>query len=154
LIEKGGHTHKVAFSRLTAKALRDWLDVRPKVKSRAVFLSVRTKDHFTPDGLTVWMRRMCIKAKVPIIGPHAIRHAVGVNLSLQSQPISLLRELFGHKNTIVTAESYMPDNLDEVREMIDRFGLVGLLCDDDGEDDDQVEEGGDEVEDDGLGQAA
>lgn len=124
LIEKGGKEQRVYFTDETARAMRLWLKQRPKVASHTVFLSIRTKDEMRPDSVTMWMRRKCDQAGVTPIGPHAIRHAVGIHLASHCEPLSLIRDLFGHSSALVTAASYMPDSEEEIRAMIERRSLL------------------------------
>jgi integrase/recombinase XerD len=127
--DKGNNEHPVFFSVTTAIALRSWLEVRPAVESQAVFLSFATMDHLTPAGITMTLRRLCKRSNTKVIGPHAIRHAVGVHLANNGEQLSLIRELFGHTASTVTLDSYMPDSEPEIRDMIDRNGLAGWLKD-------------------------
>lgn len=127
IIGKGDRLYTVPFCATTADALRAWLEVRPYVETRAVFLSLRRWQPMTPDGLGAWLHLLCQRAKVPRIGPHAIRHAVGCYHANNGEPLSLIRELFGHSDSRITLENYMPDSEDEVRAMVER-GLVKLLA--------------------------
>lgn len=125
--EKRGRQHKAVFGEETAEALATWLDARPDMPAREVFLSRRTKRALTTRGLSAWLRALCAEAGVDPIGPHAIRHAVGCYLALEGEPLSLIRDLLGHEDARTTASFYMPDGEEALRAMVERSGLVRLL---------------------------
>ncbi len=127
VVGKGDRQYTVPFCTITAAALQAWLDVRPLVDTRAVFLSLHHHQPLTRSGVGTWIRRLCDEAGVPRIGPHAIRHAVGCYHASKGHPLSLIRELFGHSDARITLENYMPDSLDEVQAMVED-GLVRLLA--------------------------
>ena len=60
----------------------------------------------TTDGLRSVLRRLCKRAKVPYLHPHAWRHGFAMLFLNEGANLSAVSAMMGHSNTSVTQSVY------------------------------------------------
>jgi integrase/recombinase XerD len=109
VVEKGDEPRFVFFGEVTAQAICDWLEVRPKDRGNWLFTGLRKsdKDQMNPNSLRQMLDRRAEKAGVAgPHGPHSFRHAFAIAYLMDGGDLASLSEILGHSGVAVTADSY------------------------------------------------
>ena len=131
--EKGGKTRAVLFTDGTARALADWLRIRPSDKGDWLFvgLNQKSKGQLTGSGILQMLTRRAKRAGVTgRINPHAFRHAFARHYLLTGGDLGTLSELLGHGDVSVTKAFYGIFTREELREMHARYSPIGQVIND------------------------
>jgi len=128
LREKGDTPHRVFFGPETASALRRWLEIRPHVPSRHVWIN-QYGQPFAANGLSMMVRRVAQESIGRSIGPHAIRHRVGQAWAGAGLNAELVALKLGHADIAVTLEHYFNQDFARLQAASSRLALVALQDD-------------------------
>jgi site-specific recombinase XerD len=128
VIEKGDKVRFVMFSPTTAKALRDWLEVRPEYKAPWVFIGLgnASKGALKPNGVAQMLRRRAKRAgcKGPT-NPHSFRHGFARHFMLNGGDLASLSRIMGHSDVKITADYYALYTFSELQEKHKKHGPFG-----------------------------
>jgi site-specific recombinase XerD len=128
LFEKGEKARVVLFGSRTAKALREWLDVRPFQDSPWLFTSMRDARAVTGNTVIQMLRRHAKRAGVTgRVNPHAFRHAFAREYILNGGDLASVSEMMGHTQIAVTKQFYAVFQAEELRGKHDAFSPVSHL---------------------------
>ncbi len=120
---KGDKRRTIYFGSAAARALSDWLKVRPAVTHDHVFVSVTSDDPLTGDGVSRLVRRLTKRAGLARgLGGHAFRHYVGMALSRGGMPINVIQHYLGHSDPAITLQytrSINANDLANARRILD-----------------------------------
>lgn len=136
LIEKGEKTRFVPFTRTTAKALQDWLEVRPQDKGPTLFVGLgnRAKDEVTPNGVAKMLKQRAKRAGVTgPVNPHAFRHAFARDYLLHGGDLGTLADLLGHSTVLVTKQFYGIFTVSELQRKHQEHSPIAQIFEDDGD---------------------
>lgn len=121
VLEKGGKTRTVYFTRYTANMLQRWLS-EANPNSDHVFTSLRTGRTLTTSGVYQILRRLGAAAGVTSAhNPHAFRDGFAVAFIREGGDISTLARLLGHSDVNVTADHYALFTDDELQTLKDEI---------------------------------
>jgi site-specific recombinase XerD len=100
VLEKGDKPRPVFFEKETARALANWLAVRPHDKGPWLFVSFRTKsDRLTERGVSHMLNRRArlVGLKGPS-NPHAFRHGFAIYYVMDGGDMGSLKGILGHSD--------------------------------------------------------
>lgn len=121
---KGRKERLIPMNQSVEKALRKWLELRPKGKKdcQSLFLD-RIGERITARMIQYAVRKT-VKALGldPRISPHKLRHTFATNLYGQNIDLRDIQELLGHAN-IVSTSIYTHTNVDKVRAAVNTLHL-------------------------------
>jgi site-specific recombinase XerD len=124
-------TQRVVYvSHQALDALNAWLDVRPEVKTQAVFVN-RFGDRIARNGIEVLLGRYCRKAGVWITC-HQLGHSFGRHMTDAGMPATSIQRLLGHTR-LSTTQLYLhvsdpkvqADYESAIERVIERLSLDG-----------------------------
>jgi len=95
VIGKGNVERSVFIASFALAALADWLRLRPRADSPAVFLT-RTGDAFSATSIRRLLDRYCARAGVKFTC-HQLRHAFARVLAERGVPVTTIQQLLGHR---------------------------------------------------------
>lgn len=127
VIEKGSRGRLVYFTDAALEALMLWRDVRPEVKTDALFVT-NTGTPLQPNGVRMILQRVGKRAGVKgRINAHSFRHAFARNFLRNGGNLAVLGRLLGHSpGSPVTARFYAVFDDRELQEFHERYSpLVG-----------------------------
>jgi len=128
--EKRGKPRFVFFQEPTARALSDWLDVRPEDKGPWVFvgLTARANGPMNAHSVGKMLKRRGERAgcKGPV-NAHAFRHGFARSYLTSGGDLGTLSNILGHSSVAVTVEYYAVFNADELQRQHDKFSPVTRL---------------------------
>jgi len=106
--EKGNKTRFVFFREETARALADWLEVRPQDRGDWLFTSFKSKyKRLTVSGVYHTLKRRGQGAGVEgPVNPHAFRHGFARHFLLSGGDLGTLADILGHSTVMVTKDYY------------------------------------------------
>lgn len=133
LVEKGGKTRRAPFTRTTARALQEWLAVRPQDKGPALFVGLgnRAKDTVTPTGMARMLTRRAKQAGITgPVNPHSFRHAFARDFLLDGGDLGTLADLLGHTSVLVTKDFYGIFTIQELQEKHARHSPIAQIFQD------------------------
>jgi integrase/recombinase XerD len=107
--EKGGRVRLAPFTNTTARALREWLTVRPENKGEWFFVGLgnRSHDRMNPNGVAKMLDTRKKRAGVMgPVNPHSFRHAFAREFLIDGGDIGILSDLMGHSTITVTKDFY------------------------------------------------
>lgn len=124
----GGQLNTYTLSDRAAKALMDWLEVRPPVQHDYIFTVLwgPTKGNvIIPQTVSKLMRRLEKQAGVKIAhnNPHAFRHALAREMLNSGADLATVRDTLNHSDIRVTAR-YARWRTGELREKKKKFGYT------------------------------
>jgi len=112
IVGKGRRARDLPLWQETRASLREWLDVRPAVNSRFVFLNA-TGQCLSTDGFAYILKKHAIAAaqcvpslKTKNVTPHVIRHATAMAILSATRDIRKVSIWLGHAS-IKTTEAYL-----------------------------------------------
>ena len=112
VVEKYDKPRWVYVDNKEAAILNDWLQVRPKVKNPALFLTKRGKrrNHRLGiggvAGLFKKLRQLANLSEGTISNPHSFRHAFAIRKLDEGYDIALVSQWLGHNDPAFTASVY------------------------------------------------
>jgi integrase/recombinase XerD len=130
VIEKGAQTRKVPFSPPSARALVNWLQVRPRDRGPWVFVSLGNKaeGQLSPGAVGQMLKRRAKRVGVEgMVNPHSFRHAFAREFLMNGGDLGSLSDLLGHKGVEVTKDYYAIYLVQELQEKHRRHGPVARL---------------------------
>jgi len=104
---KGGHEDRLPLPSDVGEAIVAYLRRgRPKTtEHREVFLgAVAPMGPFTTNGVSGIVRSACLRAGVPVIGPHRLRHTLACQMANGGVPLPEIAEVLRHHSISSTAE--------------------------------------------------
>lgn len=105
--EKGEKTRMVPFIPYTARALREWLAIRPATDTDALFLAASQWGPMTTRGVSQMLDRRAREAGIQgPVNPHSFRHAFARDFLLDGGDLGTLADLMGHSSVLVTKDFY------------------------------------------------
>lgn len=111
--EKGQKRRTVYFGAETARALGEWLSVRPDNKGDALFVGRRGP--LQPNGVYQVLKRLAEGAGVAgRWNPHSFRHGAAISWLKNGVDLSSVSQLLGHRGILVTAHYYARWTTDEL----------------------------------------
>lgn len=119
VIEKGEKRRNIYFSRATAHAIDDWLEIRPDNKGNNVF--VGKKGNLTISGVYQILKRTAKLAGVRRFNPHSFRHAIGRYMLHNGASIEDIAAVLGHSSAEITKLYYAPWNDAEIQKRHQRY---------------------------------
>ena len=112
IVGKGRRERELPLWKETKSALSEWLDVRPPVNNRYLFLNARGQA-MSPDGFTYILDRHVVTAtqvlpslKTKRITPHVIRHTTAMTILHATGDIRKVSIWLGHAD-LKTTEVYL-----------------------------------------------
>ena len=127
IVRSKGQTAFILFTERTAAAIRAYLDERPVVASRALFINERGKP-LKPGGVHSLLDRLADSANV--IGrhnPHAFRHGWAREALRQGADISAVGHVLNHSQLQTTFEFYGRWENEELHAIHDRFTMLKVV---------------------------
>jgi site-specific recombinase XerD len=120
---KGGRSRIIPLAEEAVSAIRDWLDVRPKSKTEALFVTVRG-NRIYPSRLQVIWRRVLEQSGVcrPGVTLHTLRHSFATLLLQNGANLFAIQKLLGHSRLDTTA-FYLRMGDDDLRAGVERHPL-------------------------------
>ena len=102
---KGGRIDQLPLPSEVGEALAAYLrEGRPPSSSRSVFLSVTAPIvPFSPDGVGCLVRRLCVRADIAIVGPHALRRTLATETLRAGAPMAEVAQLLRHSDQATTS---------------------------------------------------
>lgn len=132
--EKGDRARAVPFTRITATALTDWLNVRPP-EAKTVFCAlgpaVAAKSHggiLTPNGLYQILKRIAKRAGIAgRFNPHSFRHGFAREYLRNGSNLPAVAKILGHRNPSTTMNFYSIFDIAELATLHERYSPVTHL---------------------------
>lgn len=102
---KARRTDRLPLPVEASQALVSYLaNARPSVQSRQLFITCRApRQPIRAEVVGDVIQRACLKAGIPVIGPHRIRHAVATELLARGVPIIDISQVLRHRDLATTA---------------------------------------------------
>lgn len=97
----------------TVRALQTYLRQRPESPTLVLFLN-RFDDPFTINALEKLLKRYFVKAGLPSLRVHDLRHTFAVHFLKQHRPLNVLQKTLGHQN-LSTTSIYAQVNNEEAK---------------------------------------
>ncbi len=123
---KGGKERDVPIGPTTAEALRAYLAVRPTSASPVLFLTAEGKP-LKKDGLQSLMYRLKVKANLPQLRCHLLRHTFANHFISAGGSLRKLQKILGPASIRTTAEIYTDPELRELQEEHARVSPLSQL---------------------------
>lgn len=102
---KGGKDRQTYISDVAAEHIKRYLS-RRKVESEFLFVSRKTRENYTPNGILVMVRRIGARTGVEKVHPHRFRRTFATEARRRGMDIHTISKLMGHSN-IDTTERYI-----------------------------------------------
>jgi len=105
---KGKQERLVPFSPTTQRALRKYLTLRERFAfddTEALFINVDGR-RLTPGALNQAVKRLGIRAGIPRLHPHLLRHSAAVTMVMNGGDQFALKRILGHSQ-LSTTDGYM-----------------------------------------------
>lgn len=124
---RGGHkTRVVFFTARTKRALRRWLEARPDGPSTAVFLSKKTDEALTTNGINQLLKRLAEQSNVEgCFNPHSFRHGWAHEALRNGASLADVSQVLGHETKTVTIRFYTGWTTAELKERHNKFSPLG-----------------------------
>jgi site-specific recombinase XerD len=116
---KGSRLEQLPLPVDVGEALADWLkDGRPRCDHQLVFTRVRAPHSgLTPTGTAAIVHAACIRAQLPAIGPHRLRHTAATEMLRGGASLSDVGQVLRHRHADTTS----------VYAKVDRRALAALV---------------------------
>jgi len=126
--EKGDKARVVAFTDVTADAIREWLAVRPAGEEDFVFRAIHSQAPLTGTAVRELIKRRSKRAGVNgRVNPHAFRHGFARQYLLNGGDLSTLSQLMGHTDVRITREFYAVYAAEELARLHRKYSPVAHL---------------------------
>jgi site-specific recombinase XerD len=122
--EKGGKTRVVFYQEQTARALAQWLEVRPGDRGPWVFTSYRGGNLTVRGTYDMLMRRGKRAGCEGPVNPHAFRHGFARSYLLSGGDLGTLADILGHSTVEVTKSYYGIFTADELQRKHDEHSPI------------------------------
>ena len=118
---KYGKHREIIVPAKTKKALKEYLEVRPKTKDKRLFLGTGRKTGIVRQTVNYTLNKYAKTSKVAKVKahPHSIRHLFCKRLSEQGIAIDIISSLAGHESLETTA-IYTKRTKNELEEVLNR----------------------------------
>ena len=116
---KRGRERIVPLNLEAQDALRNWLEMLGTNRSPYVFPN-RTGGRLSRKTVWAMLNRLCKRAGIRHISPHALRHYFGTELANQGVPVERIRELMGHAS-ITTSQIYITVSSEQKRAAVEKI---------------------------------
>lgn len=103
---KGGKRRRIYFNEETSQAIEKWLTKRPKADHDYVFLGVYHRQPMTSPAVSQMIRRLCEEAEIRSLGPHSLRHRVGLKFARARVAPRVTQHYLGHTSLLITLGYY------------------------------------------------
>jgi integrase/recombinase XerD len=115
---KGRRVDRLPLPDDVGQALAGYLQRgRPRCQDRALFLRVHApRAGLSPNGVKQVVRHACVRAGVPVCGPHRLRHTAASELLRAGAPLTEIAQLLRHRSVATTA----------IYAQVDRVALAAL----------------------------
>lgn len=101
---KGGRDDRLPLPCDVGAALAAWLRIRPRVKTRAVFLRANAPIRaLTPRGVAWAVYNACDRSGVPRAGAHRLRHSLATQMLAAGSPLAEVGQVLRHARVATTA---------------------------------------------------
>jgi len=114
---KGNKERRVPISADARRALRSWLNVRPKTESRLLFLS-RSMGPLSPRDVQRMTAEYARRAKLQGVTPHTLRHTFATRAVEAGVDLATLQAILGHES-INTTGRYLHPSGQRIAEMVE-----------------------------------
>lgn len=103
IIGKGNKERQIPLNDICTNAINEYLKVRPKVRSKKLFISQK-KTGFTARGIQKIIKKHMDKANIDTkkYSTHDLRHTAATYIYHASKDIRVLQEILGHSNISTT----------------------------------------------------
>jgi len=119
VIGKGNKQRTVLFNHATANALQGYLQVRPRCKDGALFVSRQGRRLSYQQVGRVFAAYVALSGLEGKITPHTMRHSVATHLHKSGVDLMTIKEFLGHES-IQTTQIYAEMTLEHVRRSYER----------------------------------
>jgi integrase/recombinase XerD len=116
---KGSRHEQLPLRVDVGEALADWLkDGRPRCNHELVITRVRAPHSgLTPTGIAAIVHAACIRAQLPEVGPHRLRHTAATEMLRAGASLSDVGQVLRHRHADTTS----------VYAKVDRRALAALV---------------------------
>jgi len=123
VIRKGGSEDKLPISESVASRLSAYLGKRPNIKSNKVFLSKNQKP-LSPNSVYYLVKKYLKKSGIrkEKMGPHILRHTVGVSLLKKGVDLVTIQKILGHKR-LDTTSIYLHIESEDIAQAINLISI-------------------------------
>jgi site-specific recombinase XerD len=99
---KGRKDRTLSLNYKACRALKTYLQVRPKTDLPALFIS-KFKTPITPRGYEWIVKQYLTAAKIPNASVHALRHTFGTHMAKNGANLKTIQEMMGHADLKTTS---------------------------------------------------
>lgn len=118
--EKGSKTRPVWFGDECAVALRRWhISQSKNADEPATHVFTHSGQPCTVDHVSKWFRRLCVKARIEVRGPHSLRHRKGFQLGDKNINPNIGAVALGHESPSITMQFYYPADYGRARQAME-----------------------------------
>lgn len=103
---KSEKRRRIYFNEETSRAIEKWLTKRPKADHDFVFLGVYHRKPMTSPAVSQMIRRLCEEAEIRTLGPHSLRHRVGLKFARARVAPRVTQHYLGHTSLLITLGYY------------------------------------------------
>ncbi len=105
VVGKGGRRDRLPLPADVGQALADYLEVRPRVEDRTIFLRqcAPIRRLAETGAIRAVLERACDRAGIPYANPHRLRHSVATGMLRGGASLRDIGHVLGHQATAVTA---------------------------------------------------
>ncbi|MGH9099765.1 MAG: tyrosine-type recombinase/integrase, partial [Acidimicrobiales bacterium] len=105
VVGKGGRRDRLPLPEEVGTALAAYLEVRPAVSDRAVFLRQAAPIRALGEtgSIRAVLQRACVRAGIAYANPHRLRHTVATSMLRSGVSLRDIGQVLGHQATAVTA---------------------------------------------------
>ncbi|MBN2556133.1 MAG: tyrosine-type recombinase/integrase [Anaerolineales bacterium] len=128
VFEKGDRGRIVLFEDPTARAIEEWLKIRPYPENEFLFTSIRADLPMNSNSVIQMLRRRAKLAGVEgRVNPHAFRHAFARETILNGGDLATVSQMMGHSTIMTTKAYYAVFTMDELHHKHRSYSPVSKL---------------------------